>query len=337
MIRPTTKRPSRALAFACALGMALPALPAQALMLDFAAPATATGERREALTSYRIPVGPWAAGSIPTELAEGAFDQTAWRIAAPGQTTLQLLRPLRAQLAKAGFDTIFECETAACGGFDFRYGTEVLPEPEMHVDLGDFRFLAARRDGADGPDYVTLLVSRSADTGFVQLTAIGAPGIGTPDLVTSTKSALSTPATPLIPAAPAPAPALAPAASDLGLALAAGTPVILPGLTFASGKADLAPGDYPALADLAAWLAANPDARIDLTGHSDGSGDPVTNTALSSKRAEAIRAKLITSHGIAADRITTRGLGPALPIASNDTAEGRAQNRRVEVTLTPTR
>lgn len=302
------------------------------MMFEFAGPATPTGERREALTSYRIPVGPWAAGSIPTELAEGAFDQTAWRIAAPGKTTLELLRPLRDQLAKAGFATIFECETAACGGFDFRYGTEVLPEPEMHVDLGDFRFLAARRDGSDGPDYLTLLVSRSADTGFVQLTVIGAPGIGMPDLVTSTKSAVSAPATPLIPAAPAPA-----ASSDLGLALAAGNPVILSGLSFASGKADLAPGDYPALADLAAWLTANPDARVDLTGHSDGSGDPVTNTALSTKRAEAIRAKLITQHNIAADRITARGLGPAMPIASNDTAEGRAQNRRVEVTLTPTR
>lgn len=331
MIRRTTMRPSRTLAFACALGLALSAIPAQALMLDFTGTATPTGERREALTSYRIPVGPWADGSIPTELAEGAFDQTAWRIVAPGQTTLQLLRPLRAQLAQAGFDTIFECETAACGGFDFRYGTEVLPEPEMHVDLGDFRFLAARRDGTDGPDYVTLLVSRSADTGFVQLTAIGAPGIGTPDLVTSTKSALSTPAAPILPDEPA---ALH---SAFGLALAAGAPVILSGLNFPSGLPDLAPGDYPALADLAAWLQANPAARIDLTGHSDGSGDPVRNTALSAERAETIRAALISRHGIAADRITTRGLGPAQPIASNDTAEGRAQNRRVEVTLTPTR
>ena len=332
MIRRTTKRPSRALAFACAVGLALTAIPAHALMFEFAGPATPTGERREALTSYRIPVGPWAGGSMPTELAEGAFDQTAWRIAAPGKTTLELLRPLRDQLAKAGFDTIFECETAACGGFDFRYGTEVLPEPEMHVDLGDFRFLAARRDGTDGPDYLTLLVSRSADTGFVQLTVIGSDGIGTPDLVTSTKSALSTPSSPVLPAASA-----AGAQSDLGLALAAGAPVILSGINFPSGKKDLPPGDYPALAALAAWLNANPDARVDLTGHSDGSGNPVANTALSAKRAEAIRALLITQHGIAADRITARGLGPALPIASNDTVEGRAKNRRVEVTLTPTR
>ncbi len=113
--------------------------------------------------------------------------------------------------------------------------------------------------------------------------------------------------------------------------------MILSGLAFPSGLPDLAPGDYPALADLAAWLQANPAARIDLTGHSDGSGDPVSNTALSAERAETIRATLITRHAIAADRITTRGLGPAQPIASNDTAEGRAQNRRVEVTLTPTR
>mgnify|MGYP006153654463 CR=1 FL=1 len=58
VIRRTTMRPSRTLAFACAIGLALSAIPAQALMLDFIGTATPTGERREVLTSYRLPIGP---------------------------------------------------------------------------------------------------------------------------------------------------------------------------------------------------------------------------------------------------------------------------------------
>lgn len=313
-----------------ALG-SLVALPALALVPEFDAPAVPSGERRETVASYAVPTGPWRGGVIPTVMAEGAIDQTAWKLDAPGKSTLELLKPLREQAKAAGFETVFECESQGCGGFDFRYGTDILPEPGMHVDLGDYRFLAAKRDGAGGAEWITLIVSRSADTGFVQLTTIGAASLGAADMSVSTKSvydpteSLTTPQ----PAQPAAAPA------PLALALEPGKALVLEGLAFASGKAVLEPGEYGSLADLAAWMQANPQARVELVGHSDGSGDPVKNTALSLDRAKATRAALIAL-GIAADRIDTRGVGPAEPIASNDTPEGRAQNRRVEVTLTPT-
>jgi len=311
---------------------ALPALaPALALVPEFDAPAVPSGERREMVASYAVPTGPWRAGVIPTVTAEGAIDQTAWKLDAPGKSTLELLQPLRAQAKAAGFEPVFECEAQACGGFDFRYSTDILPEPGMHVDLGDYRFLAAKREGANGTEWMTLIVSRSVDTGFVQLTTIGAETLGTPDMSVSTKSAFD-PTESLSPSLPT-QPAMAPA--PLALTLEPGQPVVLEGLAFASGKADLEPGEYDALADLAAWMQANPQARVELVGHSDGSGDPVKNTALSLDRAKATRAALIAL-GIAADRIDTRGVGPAEPVASNDTPEGRAQNRRVEVILTPT-
>lgn len=307
------------------------ALPALALVPEFDAPAMPSGERREAVASYAVPTGPWRAGVIPTVMAEGAIDQTAWKLDAPGKSTLELLRPLREQAKAAGFEPVFECESQGCGGFDFRYGTDILPEPGMHVDLGDYRFLAAKRNGAGGVEWITLIVSRSADTGFVQLTTIGAAALGAPDLSVSTKSVFD-PTDGLT--APQPAePVAVPGA--LAMTLEPGKAQVLEGLAFASGKAVLEPRDYESLSDLAAWMQANPQARVELVGHSDGSGDPVKNTALSLERAKATRAALIAL-GIAADRIDTRGVGPAEPIASNDTAEGRAQNRRVEVTLTPT-
>ena len=312
-----------------ALGLAgaMTALPALALVPDFDAPATPGGERRAGLASYAVPTGPWQGGVIPSVTAEGVIDQRAWKLDAPGKSTLELLQPLRDQAEQAGFGIVFECEARTCGGFDFRYGTDILPEPEMHVDLGDYRFLAARRDGGHGTDWITLIVSRSSDTGFVQVTAIGAQPTGAPDLSVSTKSSFDPSAVTLAQDADRPA-------SD-GLSLVAGKPVVLKGLAFASGKAVLDGDDQPALRDLAGWLADNPAARVELVGHTDASGNAADNTALSQARADATRAALVAL-GVAADRITTRGAGPAEPVAGNDTPEGRAQNRRVEAILTPT-
>lgn len=316
-------------------------LAAQAFSLDFPLPATALGERRSELTSYRLPTGPFRQDAVPKQLTEGNLDQTAWRLDTD-MTTLQILAPLRGQIAAAGWKMLFECETEACGGFDFRYGIDVLPEPEMHVDLGDFRFLAASRDGAKGPEFLSLLVSRSADQGFVQMTTVGAEAA--PDLSTSTKSpqepmdadvmaaiAAQMPPTQSLPAGGVPEP------DSLEAALSAAVPFAMEDLVFASGMADLAPGDYPSLAALAGWLEVNPGSRIALVGHTDSQGSLEANTALSKKRAEAIRDELITRFGISPTRITAEGVGPLSPRATNDTAEGRKKNRRVEVVSTPTR
>ncbi len=301
------------------------ALPAQALTLDLPAPSTTIGERRAALTSYRLPVGPFSNGALPAQVTEGALGQTAWALDAPGRTTLELLAPLRAQVTKAGFETVFECETLACGGFDFRFATDVLPEPEMHVDLGDFRFLSATRQGPDGTEALSLLVSRSADKGFVQLTLVGDAARIPADLSLSTKSA--EPAAPL-PAEPQQTATPAPEqeAGDFAGLITSGTPVVLEDLIFASGSAALSPGDYPSLTD----------DTVALVGHTDASGSLPANTALSEKRAASVRVALIAL-GINGDRMTAAGVGPLTPRASNATEAGRQKNRRVEVILTSTR
>jgi outer membrane protein OmpA-like peptidoglycan-associated protein len=297
---------------------ALPAqvLAAQGLPVTLPAAAQMIGDRAEALGSHPLPTGPWQNGVIPAKQTEGALRQSAWRLPLDGRSTLELLAPLRAQAAAAGFVPVYECDTLACGGFDFRFGTDILPEPQMHVDLGDFRYFAAERPGAMGTEYISLIVSRSAVQGFVQVTQISPASVPEPEVSTSTKSE---PLTDL----------------PAGYALQPGVAQVLADLNFAPGKADLL-GDAPAIATLRDWLAANPQAQIDLMGHSDSSGDAVRNTALSLARAETVRDQLIAT-GIAAERITARGLGPAEPIADNATAEGRQKNRRVEVMLTPTR
>lgn len=103
-------------------------------------------------------------------------------------------------------------------------------------------------------------------------------------------------------------------------------------LTFASGS-DVIDGESGKEVDnLAAILKAYPDVKIAVSGYTDNTGDAMGNKTLSENRAKAVKARLITD-GIAGSRITTAGYGDANPVASNDTAEGRAQNRRIEVTI----
>ena len=91
-----------------------------------------------------------------------------------------------------------------------------------------------------------------------------------------------------------------------------------------------------ALARLAAWLEANPELDVDLLGHTDSSGPPEVNVALSRARAEAVKEALVASYRIDASRLRADGLGPESPLVDNSTPEGRRANRRVEVCLTST-
>lgn len=324
------KQSRKSLCASFALCLMAPAGLAQAITLDLPEAAVASAGKTENLGSYALPVGPFADGVIPSRMVEGTFRQTAWRVDVPGMTTLELLRPLRAQLAQEGFSTVFECEAATCGGFDFRYATSVLPEPEMHVDLGDYRFFAAER----GAEVVSLMISRTAAAGFVQLVHVGGSADLPPVLTASTKTA--TPpgqavalSAPTLPKAP-------PQTDDLGERLMSGGAMALDDLVFASGTSSLAEGDYPSLRALADWLAQNPDQTVALVGHTDASGGLEGNITLSRKRAEAVRMYLTSALGVSPDQVEAQGVGYLSPRMSNLTEDGRKKNRRVEVILTST-
>jgi OOP family OmpA-OmpF porin len=79
-------------------------------------------------------------------------------------------------------------------------------------------------------------------------------------------------------------------------------------------------------------LLANPEVRIEIGGHTDATGSAATNRRLSLQRAQSVKAYLVRK-GVRPDRLETVGYGPDNPIATNDTEEGRRENRRVELKL----
>jgi outer membrane protein OmpA-like peptidoglycan-associated protein len=101
------------------------------------------------------------------------------------------------------------------------------------------------------------------------------------------------------------------------------------GITFDIGKATLLPQSMGVLNDVSKFLKANPSINMEIDGHTDNTGAAAKNLTLSQQRANAVEAQLITM-GIDASRLTTKGFGSTVPIASNDTPEGQANNRRVE-------
>jgi outer membrane protein OmpA-like peptidoglycan-associated protein len=103
-------------------------------------------------------------------------------------------------------------------------------------------------------------------------------------------------------------------------------------VTFETSSATLTATSRDQLEQLGRVLAAYPTVKIRVDGYTDASGDPAANLKLSQERAAAVVAALV-GEGIGSDRIEAKGFGQERPVASNDTEEGRAQNRRVEVVV----
>lgn len=107
--------------------------------------------------------------------------------------------------------------------------------------------------------------------------------------------------------------------------------VVLDGLFFDFDAATLTAASAPTLAEIAAFLRADPQRRYHVVGHTDGRGELSYNLGLSRDRARAVVTALVRDHGIAGDRLEPHGVGPLVPVFSNASDAGRERNRRVEL------
>lgn len=107
--------------------------------------------------------------------------------------------------------------------------------------------------------------------------------------------------------------------------------VALYGIHFDTNKAEVKPESKPALEEIAKLMKQESALRLKVVGHTDMTGALDANMKLSQARAEAIVQVLVAQYGITSSRLKGHGVGPLAPVASNDTEEGRAKNRRVEL------
>ncbi len=325
----------RGRAMALIIGLAL-ASPSAALELTLPFSSQLTTRVVTAPDSHALAIGPYADGQLPVLDLEGQVERQVFRIPGQALTTLQIFAPLREQIIAAGYDTIFECHAASCGGFDFRFATEVISAPDMYVDLTDFRFLSAARGEQD---HLGLLVSASSNAGFVQMIRVTATvaaealRVSRPGVPAQARTPTGTES----PAEPGTAQTGNPTPSQASLSLADSLNrmghVILSDLSFPTGSSRLASGSTPSLESLADFLRADPTRRVALVGHTDAVGALAGNIALSRQRAAAVRDRLVTEYGIPANQMEAEGMGYLSPIAPNTTAAGREANRRVEAVL----
>ncbi|WP_315899395.1 OmpA family protein [Leisingera aquaemixtae] len=295
---------------ACAAAALLPGV-AAAAELTLPPTAAAVSERATALGVYQLPVGPETADKVPSQRFEGQISRRTWRVEKAG-TVLQILAPLREQLTGQGYEVLLDCAARDCGGFGFRFGIEVVPAPDMMVDISRYHFLSA----AKGEAAVSVLVSRAGGAAYVQVISVQPPEAA-PAVV---KPAVQQPTDPERPV-------------ELAKVLEVRGHAVLTDLVFDSGSTRLQDGSYASLRALAAFLAANPQYRLLLVGHTDTVGSQEQNVAISERRAQSVKERLAGAYGAEEARIDVAGAGYLAPIASNQIPEGREANRRVEAVL----
>jgi outer membrane protein OmpA-like peptidoglycan-associated protein len=137
------------------------------------------------------------------------------------------------------------------------------------------------------------------------------------------------------PAAPGPSVALAPTPatptpSEIARLLQAQGRYTSQAIVFDPGSERFRGDPSAELRQIAETLAATPSMRLRIEGHTDGTGNPEQNRRLSARRAEAVKSALVTRFGVRPERLAAVGMGSAQPLASNDTPDGRARNRRVD-------
>lgn len=223
-----------------------------------------------------------------------------------GRSTLEVMRNFETALKQAGFQVLFQCAEPNCGNG--------LVSQSMNADNvvnywnGGFaqRHLAAKLTRAQGDVYVSLHVINNTD---------GAP-VAQLDIVEMKpmEGGLIT----------------VNAASFAGDISRTGHASVY-GIYFDTGKADVKPESDATLKEISKLLDQDPKLKLYVVGHTDNQGGLEMNMDLSRRRAASVVQVLTSKYAVAASRLSPQGDGPTAPVGSNDTEEGRAKNRRVEL------
>ena len=304
------------------------------------------GADQKAFDEAIVPAGPSLRNDDGATVAQKTLTMAGKRTRlfyfAPMQRSgLEVFTNYRDALTKAGMTVVWTCSNADCGPEFLSQAMEIMhvrlantPEADLNFTLGDTpRYLLATQTRPQGDLHVAVLVADIPDKQRPGIDFIQVEDKPMDKGMAATQS--NTPAVESKPAfvenKPAQKTDAAVDAAVLSSNLAATGQVNIYGIHFDFGKADIQPESKPQLDEISKLLTAKPTLKLRVTGHTDNIGSAEQNQLLSKRRADAIVLALVANYGVAAERLTSAGLGASLPVASNDTDEGRAMNRRVEL------
>jgi outer membrane protein OmpA-like peptidoglycan-associated protein len=238
-----------------------------------------------------------------------------------GRSTLEVLRNYEASLKAKGFEIVFTCATdkGTCftsgqdeGGYYLGQsvgGANDIPkmvDDYVHNWFGKGRYVLGKLDRPEGAVYVAIWLGE-IERGAVAVVKVAETKEMETDKIQFVK------------------------ASEMEQALGDTGKIALYGILFDFDKDTIKPESKPTLDEIAALLNGKPDLKVKVVGHTDNQGTADYNLDLSKRRAASVVAALTGQYGIAADRLSSDGMGASQPVDTNDTDAGKAKNRRVEL------
>ena len=217
----------------------------------------------------------------------------------------QMLQPIITHLNDKQFSIELYCNTNVCGGFNFRKKLTISNPPYMLVNVANYSVVTAVKNRSA----ISLVASKLGNTIYLHILSIGTTNN---DLILHNQEPLK---------------------DNYSSKLKEDGAIVLDDLIYRSGSADLGPGPFESLSDLANFLKGTPGSSIILVGHSDAIGELRKNIELSRNRAQAVVDRLIKDYGIDQSRISAQGIGFLSPKTNNSTEKSRKKNRRVEAIL----
>lgn len=249
---------------------------------------------------YRAFAGMDESGKSPTSIdLEGKITKIIYK-KIDGRSILEVFRNYENALKQAGAEIIYQCNQKKKECVERYAGPTIQKLSDIHsISNLDGRYVLARITNEDNTAYIAIAVGVVTTT--IHVIEIQEMQIGQVSIDAA---------------------ALAKKIDMLGY-------VVLEGIYFDTDSATLLPKSKPALVEIAKFLGQRKALNVYIVGHTDSQGDLTYNLGLSERRARAIMQSLVREHQIDTGRLSSHGVGPLSPKASNSSATGRASNRRV--------
>jgi OOP family OmpA-OmpF porin len=275
-------------------------------------------------TGYTLPVGPAVKNSdsqpVPSEKLslEGKVTRTLYR-GPKERSTVEIQRNYLSALESAGFEILYTCGGKDCGKLfhwvfyhDMGQRISSTATAKSAFDIPqDLRYVAAKGRVGDRTVHVSVLTA--FDAGFSKLSK---QPVTLLEVIES--EAMDTGMVTID-------------AEAMAKGIDATGHIAIYGVYFDTNSAEIKTESSPTLSEIAKLLSDRPSLKLLVVGHTDNGGDYDYNMGLSGRRAEAVARALISQPGIDGSRLRSAGVGYLAPVASNDTADGRKKNRRVEL------